>query len=217
MSGDWTKKLTGRFIVIDGPDGAGKTTQAELLADYLRRRGLDVCQVRDPGGTAIGERLREILLDPACGEMSPTCEMLLYMASRAQLAEQVVRPALADGRCVLGDRYVSATIAYQGAAGVPARTVRRAAEIAVGRTWPDLTILLDLPSETGLARTARARRLDRMEARGVEFHREVRRIFLRQARRRPGEFAVVDADAPPQAVQQAVRRALRQWAERKNG
>jgi dTMP kinase len=115
--GELASKLRRRFIVIDGPDGAGKSTQVEMLARALRAGGLNVCQVRDPGGTAIGEKIRAILLDRKHDEMSVRCELMLYMASRAQLAEQVIRPALAAGQCVLGDRYISSTVAYQAPAG----------------------------------------------------------------------------------------------------
>ena len=109
--------LAGKFIVIDGPDGAGKTTQAKLLAGFLIESGLEVQRIRDPGGTEIGDEIRTILLDNRHHKMSVQCELMLYMASRAQLAQEVIAPALAEGTCVLGDRYVSSTIAYQGAGG----------------------------------------------------------------------------------------------------
>jgi dTMP kinase len=137
--GELVDKLAGRFVVIDGPDGAGKSTQLKLLAEHLRAAGLAVCEVRDPGGTAIGDRIRAILLDRAHGEMAVACELMLYMASRAQLAAEVIRPALSGGQCVLGDRYISSTIAYQGAGGMDAESVRQAGRIAVGATWPDPT------------------------------------------------------------------------------
>ena len=133
---DLSKKLVGKFIVIDGPDGAGKTTQAMLLAEHLRAGGLEVRLVRDPGGTAIGDRIRQILLDRTHGEMAVECELMLYMASRAQLAAEIIRPALAAGQCVLSDRYISSTIAYQGAGGANPEAIRQAGRIAVGQTWP---------------------------------------------------------------------------------
>ncbi len=131
------KKLAGRFLVIDGPDGAGKSTQAGLLAEHLRAGGAAVRLVRDPGGTAIGDRIRQVLLDRAHGEMAVECELMLYMDSRAQLAAEVIRPALAGGMCVLSDRYISSTIAYQGAGGMDPDAIRQAAKIAVGPAWPD--------------------------------------------------------------------------------
>ena len=206
-------RLAGRFIVIDGPDGAGKSTQLKLLADFLRAGGAAVREVRDPGGTAIGDRIRGILLDRANGEMSVECELMLYMASRAQLAAEVIRPALARGECVLGDRYVSSTIAYQGAGGVEAQVVRQAARAAVGETWPDLTIVLDLPSEEGLRRAGKGGRHDRMEAKGLAFHRKVRELFLIQAGEDPNHFAVVDGGGSVEAVQAALREALGAWTD----
>lgn len=211
--GDLVDKLAGRFVVIDGPDGAGKSTQLKLLAENLRAAGLTVCQVRDPGGTAIGDRIRTILLDRAHGEMAVTCELMLYMASRAQLAAEVIRPALSAGQCVLGDRYISSTIAYQGAGGMDAESVRMAGRIAVGATWPDLTIVLDLPSDEGLARAAAARgQHDRMEAKGLEFHRRVRELFLLQARQDPAHFAIVDAAGTVDEVHARIRQAVEKWA-----
>jgi dTMP kinase len=205
------KKLAGRFLVIDGPDGAGKSTQAGLLAEYLRAGGAAVRLVRDPGGTAIGDRIRQILLDRAHGEMAVECELMLYMASRAQLAAEVIRPALAAGMCVLSDRYISSTIAYQGAGGMDPDAIRQAAKIAVGPTWPDLTVVLDLPSDEGLARAGRLNGHDRMEAKGLEFHRRVRELFLEQARREPGRFVVVDASGSTDEVQIRLRGAIEDW------
>ncbi len=205
------QKLAGRFVVIDGPDGAGKSTQAALLGERLRSAGAVVRQVRDPGGTAIGDRIRAILLDRAHAEMAVECELMLYMASRAQLAAEVIRPALAEGACVLGDRYISSTVAYQGAGGVPAETVRRAGELAVGETWPDLTVILDLPSEAGLARIGPADAHDRMEAKGADFHRRVRESFLLQARQDRAHHTVVDAAGDVQAVHGRILDALRTW------
>jgi len=212
--GQWTDKLAGRFLVIDGPDGAGKSTQGKLLAGHLRAAGVEVVETRDPGGTSIGERVRAILLDRACGEMSVACETMLYMASRAQLAAEVIRPALARGQCVLCDRYVSSTIAYQGAAGADVGAIRAAAEIATGGLWPDLTIVLDLPAEQGLARAAQGRAHDRMESKGAAFHRRVRELFGAQAREDPARFALVDATGDVEQVQQRLRQALQSWCRR---
>jgi dTMP kinase len=210
---DLADNLAGRFIVIDGPDGAGKSTQAALLGEYLRGCGAAIRAVRDPGGTAIGDRIRQILLDRAHGEMSVQCELMLYMASRAQLAAEVIRPALAAGMCVLSDRYISSTVAYQGAGGVDPQAVLAAAKIAVGSTWPDLTVVLDLPSDVGLARAGRLTGgHDRMEAKGIEFHRRVREIFLDQARRQPERFVVIDAAGTPEHVQTRLREAVEKWA-----
>lgn len=210
---DAADKLAGKFLVIDGPDGAGKSTQQALLAQWLRGEGLAVRETRDPGGTSIGDRIREVLLDTRHGEMAVATELMLYMASRAQLAAEVVRPALEAGRCVLCDRWVSATIAYQGAGGADPEVVRTVARAAVGElAKPDLTLLLDLPVEEGLGRKSDTSP-DRMEARDVEFHRRVRELFLAQAEQAPDRFAVVEASSPAERVQDALRSAVRRWAE----
>jgi len=220
---DLPQRLSGKFIVLDGPDGAGKSTQLSMLAEFLRGQSVDVIVARDPGGTAVGDRIRAILLDRVHEEMSVRCELMLYMASRAQLADQVLRPALAAGRCVLCDRYVSATIAYQGAGGIDAAMIRQVAEVAVGGStasspqsglWPDLTIILDIPSEEGLSRSGKGGGKDRMESKALEFHRKVRESFLHQASESPEKFAVVDASGDVEQVQRRLRRVLMAFCRR---
>ncbi|RMF86046.1 MAG: dTMP kinase, partial [Planctomycetota bacterium] len=192
-----TMNLRGKFIVIDGPDGAGKGTQIERLKTLIDASDGTYTYAKDPGGTAIGDRIRHILLGYDLREMDPTCETLLFMASRAQLAAQVIRPALAQGHTVIGDRFISATCAYQTAAGFPRDQVIALGRIAVQDTWPDMTIVLDVPPEVGFARTGRTPRTmarptnggqmdmfgdtqaDAMERRPLEFHRRVREAFLR--------------------------------------
>jgi dTMP kinase len=183
-------KLRGRFLVLDGPDGAGKSTQLKLLEEVIGKQGVPVILARDPGGTAIGEKIRAILLDNGNVNMSVRCEALLYMASRAQLYSEVIAPALTAGKCVLCDRWVSSTYAYQAVAGkIGPEVILRLAEAALERTWPDLTIIVDLSGTEGLRRVKRQH--DRMEAKGVEFHEKVRQAFLDLARTRP-DFRVVD-------------------------
>ena len=208
------KQLSGKFIVIDGPDGAGKSTQIKLLSEFLAAQDAEVTFCRDPGGTAIGDKIRAILLDNAHHEMAVQCELMLYMASRAQLVKEVIKPSLAHGRCVLCDRYVSATLAYQGAGGVNAASILAAAEIAVDGCWPDLTVILDLPSEIGLGRIKRACGADRMEVKGLAFHRRVRENFLQQARDNSERFAVVDAAAEPAKVQARLQEAIVAFAQK---
>ena len=201
--------LTGRFVVIDGGDGTGKSTQLKRLASRLRADGLNVCTARDPGGTAIGERIRGVLLDSDHHEMTPVCETMLYMASRAQLVAEVIAPALAAGACVLCDRFVSATIAYQGAGGVDADSIRRVAEVAIGSTRPGLTVILDLPSDVGLGRLDGAP--DRMEAKDRRFHQRVREGFLGLAEDDPDHVAVVDAAGSVEQVHRRLCELLAAW------
>jgi dTMP kinase len=208
--GDLSQKLAGRFIVLDGPDGAGKSTQAALLASWLCDQGVRTVLAVDPGGTAIGRRIRQILLDPAAVEMGITCEMLLYMASRAQLVHEIIRPGLSAGACVLCDRYISSTIAYQGAGGADISAIGAIGDLAVGHAWPDLTIILDVDPQQGLARVDRE--LDRIEAKGLEYHRRVREIFLRQAAADPVHFTVIDGSGQPLAVAQSLREVLAGWS-----
>ena len=204
-------RLAGKFIVVDGCDGVGKSTQVAMLSQCLRQEGLTVCRVRDPGGTTIGDRIREILLDTAHGEMTVACELMLYMASRSQLVAELIRPALQRGQCVLSDRYISSTVAYQGAGGVDAETVRAAGRIAVGETWPDLTIVLDLPAEEGLARAGNHGDHDRMESKAVAFHEKVLELFLAQVAESPDRFVAVDAAGTPEQVHGRLREVLAGW------
>ena len=208
---DLAENLSGKFIVIDGPDGAGKSTHASMLAEYLQSCGVRVRRVRDPGGTPIGDDIRRILLDRNRSEMTVACELMLYMASRSQMARQVIAPALADGQCVLGDRYVSSTIAYQGAGGADVRTIEMVAEAAVGKTKPDLTLILDIDAQAGLARAKRTSEPDRVESKAVEFHRKVRDIFARMAEERPRRFVLIDTSGEIGLVQDRLREVIRTW------
>ncbi len=211
----WLKDLAGRFIVFDGPDGSGKSTQFRRVIDAAQAAGAVVCEVREPGGTAVGERIRQILLDPIHAEMDLRCEMLLYMASRAQLVAERIRPALARGELVLADRFVSSTLAYQGAAGgLPLDEILSVARAACGRPgspgacWPDLVVVFDVDEATAATRLSPL--LDRMESKGAEFHRRVREGFLDQARRDPDRYAVLDARRDPDLVTNDLMRTLRQ-------
>ncbi len=146
------RKLVGKFIVIDGPDGAGKTTQLKKLREYLGQLGLGVQVAMDPGTTPIGQKIRAMLLDRDNGEIGPMCETLLFMASRAQLVDELLRPAIAAGQVVVCDRFVSATVAYQGASGIDKDMIIKLADIAIGGLWPDLTIILDISTDLGFER-----------------------------------------------------------------
>lgn len=218
--------LRGKFIVLDGPDGAGKGTQLERLAAWLTASGQTCVQPRDPGGTEIGERIRAVLLAHDLADMDPACETLLFMASRAQLAAEVIRPALAAGNVVLGDRYISATCAYQAAAGYPLTDVLTLGQLAVRDVWPDLTIVLAVPADVCAARmTARQRAAgaapgaggplagpDAMERRPLDFHARVCRNFVELPAHYPRPVVVIDGNRPAEAVftdiQEAVQRAF---------
>ena len=202
--------MAGRFVVIDGPDGAGKSTQIALLYDYLSAAGAKVVLAVDPGATAVGRKIREILLDHASGPISPLCETMLFMASRAQLMAEIVAPALAAGQVVVCDRFVSSTVAYQGAAGVDEGAIRSVADVAIGGRWPDLTIILDVA--VSLTRQRLGGRADRIEARGDDYFARVREGFLGQAARSPERFAVVDAAASAERVQEQMRNILKTHA-----
>jgi len=193
------------FFSFDGVDGVGKSTQIQLLAEALRVRGLEVMTCRDPGGTALGERLREILLDHHDISIHRRSEMLLYMASRAQLVEEMIRPALEAGKTVISDRFLLANVVYQAhAGGLNPDDVWRVGEIAVAGVMPRLVFVLDMPAERAAQRIQRA--ADRMEAQGLSYLEHVRQGFLAEARRRPNEIVVIDADRLPEAVHADVLR-----------
>ena len=191
----------GRFITIEGPEGAGKTSQAERLAASLRAGGEAVLLTREPGGTPLGERLRTILLDPAIGTTDPRTDALLFSAARAQLVGAVIEPALRAGRTVICARFADSTLAYQGhGAGIDVADLRRLEAIATGSLRPDRTILLDLPVEVGLARKAAADRTRFETGFDLAFHRRVRAGFLALAAADPERFVVVDASRAEDAV-----------------
>jgi dTMP kinase len=213
----------GFFVVLDGPDAGGKTTQAERLADWLRSEALEVVTCRDPGGTALGNQLRHVIMDRDSVPSGARAEMLLYMAARAQLVEEVITPALASAKTVVSDRYLLANIVYQGSAlGLLEEEIAMVGMVATGGVMPDLTIVLDVPTEVARSRVAAAR--DRIEARPDAYHEKVRAGFLAAARGQPqGEQAgqclyypapitVVDGSAAPErvfaSIQQEVRRVL---------
>ena len=205
----WIRHLGGRFLVFDGPDGSGKTTQFSRFAEYCRAARIAVCEVREPGGTSIGEQIRAVLLDPANTQMSLRCEMMLYMASRAQLIEQTIRPALQRGDLVLADRFISSTLAYQGTAdGMDRDEIIQVGHVAVGGHWPDLTVIFDVDEAVAGGRLDP--QLDRVERKGAEFHRRVREGFLDQARAEPEKYLVIDASADEDAVFAALLDGLEQ-------
>lgn len=199
----------GIFIVLDGPEGSGKSTQIRLLAQRFEKYqpGRPVQVVRDPGTTAIGEKIRNILLDPAHGEMAMRCEMLLYMAARAQMMKLHIHPALDNGQIVLSDRFVSSTLAYQlGGDGLTAAEIRAVADIAISGRWPDAIIILDMPAAASMARVQREK--DRIEQRPLEYHEQVRKNYLAQAQAMPDRYRVIDASRSIEAVEEDIWRAV---------
>ena len=196
------EKFSGRFIVIDGPDGCGKTTQTKLLAEWLKEKGVAVEAFREPGGTAIGEKIRQILLNPDHIAMSTSAEVLLYMAARVQLWQEKIAPALQQRKCVILDRWLSSTCAYQGHAGrFGIQRIIKIAEDCLGKPWPDLTIILDVDLETASARLNRD--LDRMERKGDGYHQKVREGFLKLAQEQKN-FFVIDATQDIDAVHKKI-------------
>ena len=188
--------------MLDGPDGCGKSTHAKLLVQWLQEQGATVSRFRDPGDTAIGEKIREILLDREHEAMSTRTELLLYMAARAQLWAEKISPALHENHCVVLDRWLSSTCAYQGfAGGFGMDNVIKIAADCLERVWPDLTIILDVDLKTASQRLKQ--QLDRMEAKGDEYHQRVREGFLELARAQKG-IAVVDASGEVETVHKKV-------------
>lgn len=199
-------RRSGQFFVVDGPDGAGKSTQVLRLATRLRARGAEVDLLREPGGTPAGEELRRLLLDPAT-EVVPVTEMLLYQAARAQLVATRILPALRAGRTVVLDRYYYSTVAYQGfGLGLDPDEVRRVSLVATGGLEPDRALFLDLAPEAALERLGGER--DRIERRPLEFHRRVREGFLAEAARLGSRAAVLDAREAADTVAEAAADAV---------
>jgi dTMP kinase len=194
------------FFSFDGIDGGGKSTQMSQFCAWLEERGLEVVVCRDPGSTPLGERIRELLLHS--DEETPIggrSEMLLYMASRAQLVDDIIRPALRAGKTVVSDRYLLANLAYQGyAAGMDVETIRGVGRIATDAIWPNAVFLLDLTLEAADRRLNRA--LDRMEKQTTDYRRRLREGFLNEAARANSNIHVIDADRPVEAVQADIRR-----------
>jgi dTMP kinase len=212
----------GKLIVLEGAEGAGKTTQAPLLAEWLNSTGHPAIALREPGGTPIGDQIRAILLDTPDGAVGDAAEALLYMASRAQLVDRIIRPALALGTTVLLDRFFLSTYAYQIAGrGLPEEGVRKANQLAVGGLVPDLTIMLTIAPDQGMARVARRGAHDRLERADRDFHERVARAFAtftdagwQQAHPECGTVVSVDATGDVDAVHKSIVTTLqRRWPE----
>ncbi|MCO8170024.1 dTMP kinase [Pseudomonas sp. 21LCFQ02] len=210
--------MTGLFITLEGPEGAGKSTNRDFLAEQLRARGVDVVLTREPGGTPLAERIREILLAPSDEVMHADAELLLVFAARAQHLAEVIRPALDRGAVVLCDRFTDATYAYQGGGrGLSQERIVTLEQFVQGSLRPDLTLVFDLPVEIGLSRAAARGRLDRFEQEGRDFFEAVRGAYLQRAAAAPERYQLIDAAQPLAEVQASLSALLPGLLERCRG
>lgn len=201
--------MAGRFITLEGSEGSGKSTNLAFIHDYLKSAGIELIQTREPGGTPLAEQIRTLLLDARQTSITNDTELLLMFAARAQHLETLIRPALARGQWVLCDRFTDATYAYQGAGrGIPQQRIAALEEWVQGTLRPDLTLFLDLPVATGLARASQRSEPDRFEQEKLDFFERVRAGYLAQAAAAPGRYRVIDAAQPLAVVQQQITVTL---------
>lgn len=204
------------FMTLEGPEGSGKTSQIPALTEYLRQLGHDVLTTREPGGTPISDQIRGVLINMENTALTPRTEILLFLAARAQLVDQLIKPALAEGKIVLCDRYGDSTLAYQGYGHqTDLEVLRHLLAFATGGLKPDLTILLDLDVETGLMRKKKVDEWNRLDAYEVAFHQRVRQGYHQLIKEEPQRWAVIDASQPKEIVQQAMRRVILERLEKK--
>jgi dTMP kinase len=201
--------MQGKFITVEGIEGVGKSTNMEFIQQRLLASGKDVVVTREPGGTPLGEAIRGLLLDASYTGMDSTCELQLMFAARAEHLARVIRPALQRGQWVLCDRFTDATYAYQGGGrGIAIDIIARLEELVQGDFRPDMTLLLDVPVEVGLARAGQRGELDRFEQEKVEFFERVRAAYLSMANEHPHRYRVIDAGQPLEQVQQQLAALL---------
>jgi dTMP kinase len=199
--------MKGKFVTFEGSEGSGKSTQIKAAENYLLEKGQDVLVLREPGGTLIGEEIREILLQTDKTEMSNECETFLYMAARAQLVKEMILPALHDGRIVICDRFLDSTVAYQGYGhGIDVNLIKDMDHFATEGIEPHLTFLFDLNVEEGFARINRPK--DRIELRSINYHNRVRSGYIKIAREEPERIKVIDASDSPAEIELIVQREL---------
>jgi len=197
----------GLFITFEGPEGSGKTTHSKLLCEFLLKNGCKVLHTREPGGTSISEKIRKILLDPKNKGMDIGCEMLLYMAARAQIVRERILPALTQGKIVVCDRFTDATLAYQGyAGGLDLKVIDNITKIVTKGLKPDVTFLLDIDAKDGLLRAGRSK--DRMERKSILYHNRVRYGYLSIARKEPKRVRVVSATGEIEETQEIIRKII---------
>lgn len=199
--------MKSKFITFEGSEGCGKSTQSTLLYKYLRRKGFKVVYLREPGTSEISEKIRAILLDRRNAALSPECELLLYMAARAQVVKEIIRPALKRGKIVICDRFLDSTLAYQGyGLGIDINLIRIVGEFVTQGIKPDLTIFLDLPAQGGLKKCGRVK--DRIEKRPLAYHLRVRKGYLKLAKQEPGRIKVVKLDDDKSVTQGRIRKIV---------
>ncbi len=206
--------MEGLFISMEGPDGAGKTTQIELLNKYLSEQGYEVIITREPGGTRISEAIRGIILNKDFNEMNDVTELLLYAAARAQLVAEVIKPALSSGKAVISDRFVDSSVVYQGIArGLGINTVYDVNSYALQGVMPHFTFLLDLPAEAGLARKKKQAELDRMEMQTLDFHKKVAEGYRKLAELYSDRIFMIDASLPVDTIHGIIKDRIKGMIE----
>lgn len=199
--------MKGKFITFEGPEGSGKSTQSKLLYRFLKDKGYSVLWLREPGGTKVSEKIRKILLDSKNISITAVTEMLLYMASRAQVVEEVIRPALLKGQIVISDRFLDSTLAYQGfGLGLDIKDIKYIGRLVTGGLKPDLTIFLDLAAKEGLNRLSRIK--DRIEKRTLSYHRRVKEGYLRLARLEPERIKIIKVGDHKKKTQEKIRELV---------
>lgn len=202
--------MKGKFITFEGSEGSGKSTQSKLLCQYLRSKGFKAIFLREPGTTKIGEKIRKILLDCKNDSMVPECELLLYMAARSQLVNEVIKPALKKGKIIVCDRFMDSTLAYQGyGLGMDIRSIRHIGNFVTAGIKPDLTVFLDLSVEKGLAKCGAI--MDRIEKRPCSYHERVRKGYLKLVRLEPGRIKIIKVDKDKIVTQQKIRGLLERY------
>lgn len=198
------KSIKGKFITFEGPEGSGKSTHSQLLCRFLRQKGFKVFHTREPGGTFIAEKIRQILLDKSNKKMTDLCELLLYMAARSQIVEEKIWPALKKGKIVVCDRFLDASLAYQGyGSGLNLKLIEYLGKVSTSGLRVDLTILLDIESRQGLKRSSRK---DRLEIKSLNYHKRVRAGYLKLARKYPERIKLVSATEPISKTQSLIRK-----------
>ena len=197
----------GLFVTFEGPEGSGKSTHSRLLCEFLKKQGLKILHTREPGGTVVSEKIRKVLLDPKNKGMDVVCELLLYMAARAQIVREKILPALRKGKIVLCDRFMDATLAYQGyAGGLDIKLIKSIGSLVTDGLKPDITFILDIDAKKGLLRSTGSK--DRMEKKSLSYHKKVRKGYLNIAKKEPRRVKVVSALGEIAETQEKIRRIV---------